>query len=148
MERDKMMRVTIGAIDEDGGYRHVFVGMSDRRRVQQIMSDILAEDGLPVLDVHSKHDRFGDVIQGGGIAEAVKRAAAASCAKSSRLSPEQAGQLIDAVKRPDGGLVAHAYFRVGDVIHNVTGPASWVREQIEWAEKAKIRAEAEKVGGG
>lgn len=140
MTESNRLRVTIGAIDEDGEYRHVFVGMCTRERVAQIMWDILDECGLPVLEIHSRHDRFGKVLLDERTLEkTMKRFAAVSCKKSDRLAEKQAEQLIESVEDPKSGLIVHAYYRLDDVLHNVTGPAAWVQEQIKQAETIQKR---------
>lgn len=60
MSKDNRMRVTIGAIDEDGEFSSVYAGMCTRSRCMEIMQDIMDEDGLPILEVFGKHDKFGE----------------------------------------------------------------------------------------
>ena len=60
MKQDTRMRVTVGAIDEDGEFSNVYAGMCTRARCMEIMQDILDEDGLPILEVFGKHEKFGE----------------------------------------------------------------------------------------
>ena len=57
MSKDKKMRVTIGVFDEDGEFHNEIAGEMSHREIKRIMTEILEEDGLPVLEVHGKHEK-------------------------------------------------------------------------------------------
>lgn len=126
MSDDKRMRVSIGAIDEDGEYSTVYLGGCTRARAMEIMQDILDESGLPVLDILGKHERPGD---------AVPKAGRTKCVKADRLTPEQMLQLTAKIKPVPGQMIVHAEFVRDGLRHMLTGPASWVQEQIAEAVK-------------
>lgn len=124
MSKDKLMRASIGAIDEDGEYCTVYAGTCTRARAAQIMQDILDEDGLPILEIFGKHEKLGDELP---------RPKLVKVTKLETVQADQVGRIMEQIKHDPTQMIVHAEFNSDGLRYMLTGPADWVQEQINQA---------------
>lgn len=128
MSKDKLMRASIGAIDEDGEFCTVYAGTCTRARAAEIMQDILDEDGLPILEIFGKHEKLGDDLH---------RTKMVKVTKAETIQTDQVARIMEHIKPDPTQLIVHAEFNRNGLRYAMTGPADWVQEQINKAAQEK-----------
>jgi len=112
MSEDNRMRITIGAIDEDGEFNSVYAGMCTRARCMEIMQNIMDEDSLPILEVFGKHDKFGEELPEPQIKKVEK---------VSEAQNEEQKELSGGLKLPSFPMPVCMTLKVGSVDVTITG---------------------------
>lgn len=122
MDLSNRMRITIGAIDEDGEFSSVYAGMCTRARCMEIMQDILDKDSLPVLEVFGKHDKFGEELPAAKVTKSDK----VSEAQNQENGDNRCGFTMPAFPMP-----VSVTFKVGSVEVSITGEEEKAVKAVE-----------------